>query len=271
MSVFVSPRRLAAATLAAGALIGVGALPASAADHVRADRSRVEISDVHRDVLNRHDRFYGSNYSLNREWVQISNYGSRDVNLNGWTLRDEDGHRYTFRNVRLDGRSTVRVHTGIGRDTRTDVYQDRRGYVLDDRSDTLTLRNDRNRFVDSYSWRDRDDRNWNWNGRNDRHDRNWNGRDDRHDRNWNGRDDRHDRNNHDRGDRNNHDRGDRNNHDRGDRNNHDRGDRNNQNPPVQNPPVQNPPVQNPPVQNPPVQNPPVQHNQDNHNHNHNNG
>jgi hypothetical protein len=67
-------------------------------------------------------------------------------------LRDEDGHRSTFDDYRLRGRSTVRVHTGIGRDTRSDVYQDCRHYVWDNRSDTATLRNYHGRRIDDESW-----------------------------------------------------------------------------------------------------------------------
>lgn len=92
-----------------------------------------------------------SNRSLNQEWVEITNNTRRSVNLEGWTLADEDGHTYTFDHYRLAGRATVRVHTGIGHDTRHDVYQDRRAYVWDNRSDTATLRNDHDRFVDDAS------------------------------------------------------------------------------------------------------------------------
>ncbi|MGW8367020.1 lamin tail domain-containing protein, partial [Streptomyces wedmorensis] len=53
---------------------------------------------------------------------------------------------------RLAGGSTVRIHTGEGRDTRTDLYQDRRNYVWDNRSDTATLRDDHGRTVDTESW-----------------------------------------------------------------------------------------------------------------------
>ncbi|MGW0771931.1 lamin tail domain-containing protein [Streptomyces sp. NPDC002676] len=67
------------------------------------------------------------------------------VNLDDWTLADEDGHTYSFHHVYLGGRSTVRVHTGTGRDTRTDLYQDRRNYVWDNHADTATLRNDHGR------------------------------------------------------------------------------------------------------------------------------
>ncbi len=59
---------------------------------------------------------------------------------------------YTFHEYRLAGRSTVRVHTGQGRDTRTDIYQDRRNHVWDNRSDTATLRNDHDRLIDDEPW-----------------------------------------------------------------------------------------------------------------------
>lgn len=74
------------------------------------------------------------------------------MHLGGWTLSDEDGHTYTFHHVRLDGRCTVRDHTGVSRDSRTDVNQDRRNYVWNNDQDTATLCNDRGRFVDDESW-----------------------------------------------------------------------------------------------------------------------
>ena len=74
------------------------------------------------------------------------------MNLDGWTLRDGDRNRYRFNHVRLAGHATVRVHTGVGRDTRTDLYQDRHHYVWGNYSDTATLRDDRGRTVDTESW-----------------------------------------------------------------------------------------------------------------------
>lgn len=43
------------------------------------------------------------------------------------------------------------MHTGVGRDSRTDVYQDLRRYVWDN-SDTATLRDAHGHKVDSKSW-----------------------------------------------------------------------------------------------------------------------
>ncbi|MEU3278127.1 lamin tail domain-containing protein [Streptomyces antibioticus] len=167
----VSARRLAAAALAAAAVTGAAALPASAAD-ARPNRPVVKISAVQYDAPGRNDR---SARSLNQEWVELTNTTRRSVNLNGWKLSDRDGDTYTFRNFRLAPRATVRVHTGVGRDTRKDVFQDRRREVWDNRSDTATLRTDRGRFVDSASWgrdrhqgRDDDRRNGHRDNNNDR-------------------------------------------------------------------------------------------------------
>lgn len=156
-SAFVHVRRLAAATLTVAAVAGAAALPASAADRT-SHRATVEISNVQHNFPGRETR---SNRSLNSEWVEVSNTARRSVNLDGWTLSDRDGHTYTFHHYRLDGRSSVRVHSGIGRDTSGDIYQDRRARVWDTRSDTATLRDEDGRFVDAVSWGGR--------GRSDRH------------------------------------------------------------------------------------------------------
>ncbi|MGW2788148.1 lamin tail domain-containing protein [Streptomyces populi] len=148
MTVSTTSRRLTAAALTAAALTAAIAVPASAADP-RPYRQRVEISRVQYDSPGRDDR---SNWSLNQEWVEITNNGRRGVNLDGWTLEDTDGHTYTFDHYRLGGRSTVRIHTGVGRDTRTDLFQDRHAYVWNNDRDRAILRNDHGRFIDASSW-----------------------------------------------------------------------------------------------------------------------
>lgn len=140
--------RLAAAALAAGALSAAMALPASAADHAPY-RPSVEITSVQYDAPGYHDR---SNHSLNKEWVDVTNTTRHTLNLDGWTLSDRDGHTYTFHHYRLDGRSSVRIHTGFGHDSRTDLFQDRNREAWDDHSGTVTLRNDHGRVIDASSW-----------------------------------------------------------------------------------------------------------------------
>ncbi|MGW3285663.1 lamin tail domain-containing protein [Streptomyces sp. NPDC001002] len=148
-SASVTARRLAAAALAAGALVSVVTLPASAADHARPHGPKVEISALQYDSPGREDR---SNRSLNNEWVDLTNTTRDAVNLDGWTLKDDHGRTYTFHHYRLAPRATVRVHSGEGRDSRRDLFQDRRNYVWDNDRGTVTLRNDRNRLVDDFSW-----------------------------------------------------------------------------------------------------------------------
>jgi hypothetical protein len=147
MSASVSVRRLAAAALSVAAVTGASALPASAADHAPRPRAEVQITHVHYDSPDRHHRS-----NLNEEWVDITNTTRRAVNLDRWTLSDRDGRTYTFHHYRLGGRATVRVHTGVGRDTFRDLYQDRRSSVWDRRADTATLRNDHRRLVDTVTW-----------------------------------------------------------------------------------------------------------------------
>ncbi|GEC02373.1 hypothetical protein SSP24_00280 [Streptomyces spinoverrucosus] len=154
---YVTPRRLATVTLAVAALAGLGVVPASATERDWRGPA-VQISSVQYDSPGRDTR---SNRSLNAEWVEVTNTTRRSVNLDGWTLSDEDGNTYTFNRFRLDGRATVRIHTGEGRDRGADLYQDRRTHVWDNRSDTATLRNDRGRLIDAISWNGRYD------GRND--------------------------------------------------------------------------------------------------------
>ncbi|MFF4578853.1 lamin tail domain-containing protein [Streptomyces sp. NPDC001373] len=148
MSASLTTRRTLAAVLAVGALIGAAAVPAAADDHRndhRGARSTIVIGDVE-NAGRGHD-----NRALNSEWVEVKNTGRHSVNLRGYTLTDKQGNRYRFNDFRLDGRSSVRVHTGNGRDTHRDVYQDRRRQIWDER-DTATLRDNRGNVVDTESW-----------------------------------------------------------------------------------------------------------------------
>ncbi|MEU1414789.1 lamin tail domain-containing protein [Streptomyces sp. NPDC005731] len=146
----VTARHLAAAAVAAVAVAGAVVPPASADDHgPRSYEPRVEISDVQFDAHGPGDHF---GRSPNREWVEITNTGRRSANLDGWTLSDEDGRTYTFHHYRLRGRAAVRVHTGFGRDNRTDLYQDRRHALWAGRSGIAVLRNDRGRYIDAVTW-----------------------------------------------------------------------------------------------------------------------
>ncbi|WP_261398503.1 lamin tail domain-containing protein [Streptomyces misionensis] len=149
VSVLSAVRQLTAASAVAAAVVGAAALPAVAAGH-HSGRSHgvVYLSGARYDSTGRGAR---SNAALNRQWVAVSNESRRAVNLNGWTLSDAAGHTFTFHHYTLGARATVRVRTGVGHDTRSDLYQDRRSEVWN-RADSARLRNDRGRLVDEISW-----------------------------------------------------------------------------------------------------------------------
>lgn len=97
-----------------------------------------------------------SNASLNAEWVQIKNTSSASISLKGWILKDVSNHRYTFPNVKIGAHKTMKVHTGSGRDTAGDKYQNRRAYVWNNTSDTAALTKANGGKVDACSWTTRD-------------------------------------------------------------------------------------------------------------------
>jgi hypothetical protein len=71
----------------------------------------------------------GSNGSLNAERVVITNNTASTRSLNGWTLRDGQGHKYRFHQFHLAVGTSVTVHTGVGRNSSKDRYWNRTTYV----------------------------------------------------------------------------------------------------------------------------------------------
>ncbi|MBM4423599.1 MAG: LysM peptidoglycan-binding domain-containing protein [Chloroflexi bacterium] len=59
--------------------------------------------------------------NLATEKITIVNLGGV-VDLSGWTLRDDQGNMYAFPALSLFQGGAVSVHTGLGRDTVTDLY-----------------------------------------------------------------------------------------------------------------------------------------------------
>ncbi|UUU25283.1 lamin tail domain-containing protein [Streptomyces sp. DSM 40750] len=97
-----------------------------------------------------------SNASLNGEWVQIKNTSSKAISLKGWVLKDPQNHKYTFPNVKIGAKKTIKVHTGSAKDTTADKYQNRKAYVWNNTSDTAALSKASGAKVDSCSWTTRD-------------------------------------------------------------------------------------------------------------------
>ena len=95
----------------------------------------------------------GTNYSLNGEYVVISNSSyTASYTLTGYTVSDRAGHVYRFRTFVLRPRASVTLHTGIGTNTSTHVYWGSRAYIWNNTGDTAYLKNSVGTLRDSCAW-----------------------------------------------------------------------------------------------------------------------
>ncbi|RBI62438.1 hypothetical protein DMJ13_11275 [halophilic archaeon] len=82
----------------------------------------------------------GDNY--NEEYVDITNAGTSSVDVSGYTVEDSAGHTYTFPSgFSLDAGATVRLHSGDGTDSSTDLYWNN-GWTWNNGGDTAYLFDD---------------------------------------------------------------------------------------------------------------------------------
>lgn len=89
------------------------------------------------------------------EYVVITNGELfEDVNMSGWKLMDEKNHVYTFppSGFILKAGASVKVHTGSGEDTATDLYWGRGSAVWNNNGDTAYLYDADGNLVDKCSW-----------------------------------------------------------------------------------------------------------------------
>ncbi|USZ67543.1 lamin tail domain-containing protein [Halorussus salilacus] len=81
--------------------------------------------------------------TLNEEWVEFENGSSSDQEMTGWTVEDEADYTYEFPDgFTLDAGATVRLHTGSGTDSDTDLYWGSGNYVWNDGGDTVFVYDD---------------------------------------------------------------------------------------------------------------------------------
>lgn len=94
------------------------------------------------------------NENPNGEWIDIVNNGPIDVELRGWTIRDESTrHRYQFASTVLTQDTTLRLRSGCGADTATEHFWcDPDGTIWSNSGDTAFLYDASGALVDSVSW-----------------------------------------------------------------------------------------------------------------------
>ncbi len=124
--------------------LGLAAPSASAAGRVK----------IERIYYNSPGADYGSNQSLNAEWVKICNHKDHRVRLRGWTLRDAAGHVYRFGRFRLASDSCVKVHTGSGTNTKHHRYWGSGWYIWNNDGDTAKLKRRNGTLADKCSYSD---------------------------------------------------------------------------------------------------------------------
>ncbi|MEF8868444.1 MAG: lamin tail domain-containing protein [Haloarculaceae archaeon] len=95
---------------------------------------RLRVVEVHADAPG------NDNENLGGEYVVLENAGETPLELAGWTVSDEAGHRYTFGGVVLDPGGRVTLYTGSGTDTATAVYWGRSSAVWNNGGDVVTVR-----------------------------------------------------------------------------------------------------------------------------------
>ena len=90
---------------------------------------------------------------LNDEYVTITNDGGVDIDLAGWTLRDESSqNRYVFRSVTLSPGSSITVRTGCGSDLPGTLHWCANRSIWSNSGDTVMLQDTYGNMADRWTY-----------------------------------------------------------------------------------------------------------------------
>ena len=128
----------------AGALITLAVLILGAAMAAGAAESGIAITNANFAATSPEKE------NLDEEWVEISNLGSADVSLAGWTLEDAQNHTYKFPDFSLKASGVVKIHTGMGNDTSEDLFWNRSSSIWNNDGDVATLTDASGNIVSRY-------------------------------------------------------------------------------------------------------------------------
>jgi hypothetical protein len=95
---------------------------------------------------------------LDAEYVVIKNNTKTAKDLDGYTLRDTSRHVYSFGDVRLKAGHSIKVHTGRGSDSSTNVYWDSGNFIWNNTGDKATLKSSSGKTLDSCSYTEKSGR-----------------------------------------------------------------------------------------------------------------
>ncbi len=91
----------------------------------------------------------GSWQDPNGEYVCFRSYDLQPADMTNWYVQDEQEHTYTFPPFTLNPGAIVRLHSGPGRNTATELHW-ARGLVWNNDGDTVLLCDTFGREVDRY-------------------------------------------------------------------------------------------------------------------------
>ncbi len=104
------------------------------ADECPRPDATIVISDIEPDPPGPDDEV------LDQEWIEIENRGADPVELTGWALRDEStSNRYLFEEITIPPGGRIRLRTGAGADTATELHWDSPAGVWSNRGETALL------------------------------------------------------------------------------------------------------------------------------------
>jgi len=93
----------------------------------------------------------GSARDPSGEWVCFKNYEEQNADMTNWRVQDASAHTYVFPPFSLDPIASVRLHSGAGADTATDLYWGG-GAVWNNNHDTVYLYDQFGRLVSRYRY-----------------------------------------------------------------------------------------------------------------------
>ncbi|HXV42793.1 MAG TPA: lamin tail domain-containing protein [Anaerolineae bacterium] len=89
----------------------------------------------------------------NGEWIEIANQGSEPVPMQGYSLKDEANHIYTFGNFTVAPGNSFRLYSGQGQDSANELYWGFSGEsVWNNNSDAAFLRDNEGALVDTFAY-----------------------------------------------------------------------------------------------------------------------
>lgn len=92
------------------------------------------------------------NYNLNDEYVKFKNSCDFAISLEGWTVKDEATHIYTFPTSTLTSNQMVTLYTGCGTDSPDGLYWCFTSAIWNNQGDTLFLWDKEGKLVLSYTY-----------------------------------------------------------------------------------------------------------------------